>query len=96
MMKFCSLLILLSLVAINSSQIAMADETSDKLEKMVSKLPRTSLGIPLYWFEMSTVVGWEKMMLVFGYADNRKICSHLKSIARDDSPNREFRCKSAN
>ena len=68
----------------------------DDLERLVGKMPRGTLDIPIYWFEMRTSVGWEKMMLVLGYADNRSICDYLKSIAYKSDPQREFRCSAAN
>ena len=68
----------------------------DDLERLVGKMPRGTLDIPIYWFEMRTSVGWEKMMLVLGYADNRSICDYLKSIAYKSDPQREFRYSAAN
>jgi hypothetical protein len=45
---------------------------------------------------MESMIGWEKMMLVLGYADNRNICIHLETIAKNETPSRNFRCKPAN
>lgn len=58
--------------------------------------PRGSLDIPAQWFMMNSMVGWEKMMLIFGYADNVEICEHLVDVASIESPDREFRCTDAN
>ena len=73
---------------------AYAEE--DKLKEFVSELPRGSLGIPFFWLEMKSLVGWEHMILLYGYADNRSACKMLVGVARKDSPDREFRCSTAN
>jgi hypothetical protein len=88
--------VLVILLGITTTRPTKADESSDKLEKVVSQLPRGRLGIPIYWFEMKSIMGWEKMMLVLGYADNRSICIHTKTIAKNESPDRSFRCRPAN
>jgi hypothetical protein len=88
--------VLITVFLASAGQTTRADETSDKLEKVVSQLPRGSLGMPIYWFEMESMIGWEKMMLVLGYADNRTICIHLETIAKNEAPARNFRCKPAN
>lgn len=66
------------------------------LETAVKNYPRGSLDIPAQWFMMEGLVGWEKMMFIFGYADNRDICYHLVDVAKEESPNRNFRCEDAN
>lgn len=58
--------------------------------------PRGGLNIPAQWFMMESMVGWEKMMLIFGYADNVEVCEHLTEVAREESPDRNFRCTDAN
>ena len=73
---------------------AYAEE--DKLKEFVAELPRGGLGIPFFWLEMKTLVGWENMILFYGYADNKSICDMLLGIAIKDSPDREFRCSAAN
>jgi len=50
----------------------------------------------MYWLEMKSVIGWEKMVLFVGYAANGPVCERLAAIARIDSPDREFRCSTAN
>ena len=66
------------------------------LERMVEQIPRGSLNIPVQWFEMKSVIGWEKMMLVFGYADNRGVCLRLIDLAYAENTGREYRCSPAN
>ena len=68
----------------------------NELESIVKNLPRNSLGLPVYWFEMNSLVGWEKVMLIFGYADNGTVCNHMLKLAIIDAPHRNFRCVKAN
>lgn len=91
--SFCRVIIL-SFCLLPS--IGSADSRRD-LSDFVSQPPRDSiLGEPFYWMEMETAVGWEKMMLVFGYASNRPVCDLLVRVASVDSPERQFRCVEAN
>ena len=54
------------------------------------------VGGAMYWLEMKTIIGWEKMMLVVGYATNEPICDRLAMVVRLDAPDRKFRCSTAN
>ena len=58
--------------------------------------PKTSLSLPAQWFMMESSLGWEKMMFIFGYADNIEVCEHLVEVAKEESPSRDFRCTDAN
>jgi hypothetical protein len=62
----------------------------------VENHPRGGMGIPAQWLMMDTLVGWDKMMLIVGYADNVTVCQALVEIAKEDSPDRNFRCTDAN
>ena len=62
----------------------------------VENHPRGGLNIPAQWLMMDTLVGWDKMMLIVGYADNVSVCQNLIEIAKEDSPDRDFRCTDAN
>lgn len=62
----------------------------------VENHPRGGLNIPAQWLMMDTLVGWDKMMLIVGYADNVDVCLSLVEIAKADSPDRDFRCTDAN
>ena len=75
---------------------ANAQTNSDRIAAFVNDLPRTELGGAMYWLEMKTIVGWEKMMLVVGYATNEPICDRLAMVVRLDAPDRKFRCSTAN
>lgn len=79
-----------------SSGPTLADSRED-LVSFVGKLPRDSImNLPMYWMEMESLIGWEKMMLVFGYASNGPVCDRLVQVAKADAPERNFRCVSAN
>jgi len=62
----------------------------------VENYPKTSLDLPTQWFIMESSLGWEKMMFIFGYADNIEVCEHLVEMAKEESPDRDFRCTDAN
>ncbi|HEY1037636.1 MAG TPA: hypothetical protein VGE62_03565 [Candidatus Paceibacterota bacterium] len=66
------------------------------LFEAVERHPRGGLNIPAQWFMMNSSVGWERMMLVFGYADNIETCEYLVKVAKSESPDRDFRCTDAN
>lgn len=85
-----------TLVLLASATVAGAQSNGERLEPFVSQLPRTEWGGAMYWLEMQSIVGWEKMMLVFGYAANAPVCERLAEVARIDAPARDFRCKAAN
>ena len=45
-----------------------------------------------YWFEMHSIEGWEKVILVFGYWDNASACEELVVYGERTSPGRSFQC----
>lgn len=51
---------------------------------------------PAQWFEMNSLEGWERMVLVFGYADNRAVCDYLVRHGHETTPGRSFRCTPVN
>ena len=78
---------------------AAADESEAglaELKRSASNMPSGRLNIPNQWFLMKSVIGWEEMMLIFGYADNKSICEHLVVIAREENPSRDYACLDAN
>lgn len=75
---------------------ANAQTNGDRIAAFANELPRTEWGGAMYWLEMKSVIGWEKMMLVVGYASNGPVCERLAVVARADAPDREFRCSTAN
>lgn len=71
-----------------------ADTTA--LIRMAQENPWTRTG---YWFEMRNVLGeWEKMMLIFGYADpgDEAACNSILMFASAQNPDRKFRCNAVN
>lgn len=75
---------------------ADAQTNGDRIAAFANELPRTEWGGAMYWLEMKSVIGWEKMMLVVGYASNGPVCERLAVVARADASDREFRCSTAN
>lgn len=67
-----------------------------ELEKAVKNLPRNSIGSPAYWYEMNGLTGWEKVILVFGYAENLEVCQYMVKLGKKESPGRDFKCTPAN
>ena len=96
LMNFKFFAILLAVAGAGLFPNVSVSASKSDLEKLVASMPRGFSGIPSYWFEMRSAVGWEKMMLVLGYADNRSVCDYLKEIAYTTDPQREFRCSAAN
>ena len=75
---------------------AYSDDSMNQLERAAKEMPRSALEIPSQWFEMESIIGWEKMMLVFGYADNRDVCKRILAMAVNEGSGRDFRCTPAN
>jgi len=79
-----------------------ADERSKKLENFAAGLPRGAAENPDQWFEVRGEKGWKKLLLVLGYADNKKFCESFltntskKSQNSQKSKDRKFRCRAAN
>jgi len=85
-----------TVAALSLATSAYAQTNSERIEAFVNELPRNEWGGAMYWLEMKSIVGWEKMMLVVGYASNGPVCERLAAVARIDAPEREFRCGTAN
>ena len=64
--------------------------TGEAIEKFVNEDIK---GSGSYWLEMQHSFGqWDKMILVFGYVDDRPPCNLIQEVAAEDTPNRQFRC----
>jgi hypothetical protein len=51
------------------------------------------------WLEMLNALNeWEKIVLVFGFADGRDFaaCDDLRDFAANQNPNRDYRCNPVN
>ena len=54
-------------------------------------------GSPDHWFQVKNAMGeWERVILVFGYADDSSVCMDLVDMARREAPRTEYRCVPAN
>jgi hypothetical protein len=84
------------LLAISTLSHAETIDKGQVLSGVAAHLPRGIAGIPDQWFEMKSAIGWEKMALFIGYADNKSACELLVGIAAQQAPDREFRCTDAN
>lgn len=80
-------------IAYESSAYANDYEQNLKsLDDAVSTNPLSANG---NWLEMHNVAGeWEKMALIFGYADpgDEAACESILSFAADQNPGRQYRC----
>lgn len=55
-------LIACSLMALCTATSVCAQTSSERSEPFVSQMPRNDWGEPMYWLEMRSVIGWEKIM----------------------------------
>jgi len=93
MLKNIFIVVVISIVSFYAGYIFKGDTD---LYTAVENHPRGGLNIPAQWLMMDTLVGWDKMMLIVGYADNVSVCLLLSEVAKEDSPDRNFRCTDAN
>lgn len=92
-------LIFILLAAVSAVAVYFANFKSDPVkdfEKAVTNIPKNSLGGSVYWYEMKGFTGWEKVILIFGYADNLELCQYMVKIGKKDAPERDFKCTAAN
>ena len=94
--RFMKKNLLILIVAISVSLVAGYSYKDVDLYEAAENHPRGGLNIPAQWFMMNSMVGWEEMILIVGYADNVEVCEHLVEVAKEESPDRDFRCTDAN
>jgi hypothetical protein len=75
-----------------SSKLQFIDE---RLVPFVQQMPRNPVG-PSYWLEVESLVGWEKAILIFGYADDFDVCNQLLKASSLEAPARRFKCTPVN
>ena len=83
--------------AITLATPANAQETGGEgIEPYVRDHPLSEQGD--YWFEISNpiIAGWQRTILVFGYADNASACDFLVKSGEVTAPGRVYRCVPAN
>ena len=76
-----------------------AQELEASIEGLVSYVEDNPIGDQDYWFQMLNIANqWDNMILIFGYGlgGDSAACEAIADFAREDSPNREFRCVPAN
>jgi hypothetical protein len=65
----------------------LGDFVQERLVPLVQRMPKNPIG-PSYWFEIESTIGWEKVILVFGYADNLDVCNYMMPDASDAGADR--------
>jgi len=76
-----------------------ADEYSKNMDDLSSEVRSNPLTKNGYWLEMRNAFEeWEKMILVFGYADpgDEAACRRIRNLASKEYPDRLYRCNSVN
>ncbi|MCI5060518.1 MAG: hypothetical protein MRY79_05540 [Alphaproteobacteria bacterium] len=64
-----------------------------KLEKLIYKEPDVFGENESVWFEKYDGVDtWEKMAVIFGYADDMKACEDIASLMKEKYPYASYRC----
>lgn len=70
-------------------------DTVSNTRELVEHVGRNPLTADGYWLEMRNVLGhWEKVVLVFGFADpgDEAACEEIRAFAAEQNPNRAYRC----
>lgn len=66
---------------------------SEKLEKLIYKEPDIFGENESVWFEkFDGVDKWEKMAVIFGYANDMKACEDIASLMKEKYPYANYRC----
>ena len=74
-----------------------ADDYEDNLKRWESFVMSNSWGSSSdFWLEKKTSYGWEKVILVFGYADDYDACDDLKTALEAKYSAALYRCMPAN
>ena len=71
----------------------------EALETLVLEVESNQASSDGYWLELFNVFNeWEKVMLIFGYADpgDQAACERIIRFARTGSPGEVFRCNPVN
>lgn len=74
-----------------------ADDYEDNLKRWESFVMSNPWGSSSdFWLEKKTSYGWEKVILVFGYADDYDACDDLKTALEAKYSAALYRCLPAN
>ena len=91
--KFIAIIGLLGVVGFFSLLYFATREKPDNTEALTKFVHEDLKGSGSYWLEMKNVIGqWDKMILVFGYVDDREPCRLIKEFAEKNAPERQFQC----
>ena len=90
MKKFLSLYFLICILVISSC-------STDKETELKEAILKTEYGKDAYWLENNsgTSSRWDKTILIFGYADDKRFCEELK-IIYEEKYQQSYRCTKAN
>ena len=74
-----------------------ADEYEDNLKQWERFIDSNQWGSSSdFWLEKKTTYGWEKVILVFGYADDYDACNDVKTALEVKYSAAKYRCMPAN
>jgi len=79
--------------------LSACEETpTDRIKKFESRVAANRLGSSTdYWIVKYNILGnWEKVALVFGFADDRSFCEELLDLYARRHPSERYRCQPAN
>ena len=76
-----------------------ADEYAENFDRLITEVGRNPLTKNGYWLETKNAFNdWEKLLLIFGYADpgDEPNCLGILAWKSAQDPSSEFRCKPVN
>lgn len=89
--------IILALIFCTSGTAAFSDDFKAGLGDFTDEVSQNPFTENATWLEMLNVFGdWEKVMLVFGYANNFSACESVRQFASSENPSRSYRCNPVN
>jgi hypothetical protein len=77
----------------------VAQSYEQNLSRLVDHVNSNTSLQGAYWLEMQNAFGeWEKMMLIFGYADpgDQAACEAVTTLTRKQNPTGKYRCNPVN
>jgi hypothetical protein len=79
--------------------LSACEETpADRIKKFETRVAANRLGSSTdYWLVKNNRLGnWERVALVFGFADDRRVCEELLDLYARRYPSERYRCQPAN
>jgi hypothetical protein len=75
----------------------LADNYDDTLKRWESFVESNPLGSSSdFWLEKNTILGWQKVTLVFGYGDDYYACNNILKALEVKYSAAQYRCTRAN